>query len=122
MVAKNFSLDKDGKIKAVSGEIGGFELNTDSFKKNISGIYDYNTFDAINCLGLYLNTLSKSNTFVKTLDTNNDGTVDLLDATKITNIINGKTENTKQVSGTFLINSNNPKHCISVLDDEKNVL
>ena len=39
-----------------------------------------------------------------------------------TNIINGKTENTKQVSGTFLINSNNPKHCISVLDDEKNVV
>lgn len=122
MVAKNFSLDKDGKIKAVSGEIGGFELNTDSFKKDISGIYDYNTFDAINCLGVYLNTLSKSSTFVKTLDTNNDGTVDLFDATKITNIINGKTENTKQVSGTFLINSNNPKHCISVLDDEKNVV
>jgi hypothetical protein len=129
----NFKVDKNGNMKAVDGEfegkitstegeIGGFDINTNTFEKDINGIYQYDMFDAIACLGVYLGTLSNSKTALKILDANNDKKIDLFDATLIQNIINKTQGNTKTASGKFVINSNNPKYCAYVIDDENNIV
>ena len=119
----NFSVDKNGKITATAGEIGGFITNNDSFSKNVFGLYNYNNFDST-MLGMYIvnRRVSLNDNLVNVLDVDSDGEVSSVDYVKIKNIINGTSENTKEVSATFEINSNNPKDCVVVKDENGNIV
>ena len=108
----NFDLNADGNITAKSGNIGGFALDSTSFNKNLSGKYNYTLEDAILCLNVYLEYLQDNTGLDYILDYNNDGDIDLTDATKINNIIRGTEQNTRDFAGKFEINSNDLKDCL----------
>lgn len=112
-----FTLDETGHIDATSGEIGGFELTEKNFNKNIYGLYDFNRFDC-NLLKLIISTyLSTTNNALALYDVNDSGTLSAGDFSKIKAIITGIVENDKYVSGKFVINSDNPKNCVQILDN-----
>lgn len=111
-----FKVDEEGKITGTSGEIGGFNMNEESFLKNVSGIYDYNQFDTILTAMIILNRISEDNNLSYILDVNDDGKITSVDYMSIKNIINGITENQKEIVGKFEINSKNPKDCITIKD------
>ncbi len=113
----NFSLDENGKITATAGKIGGFNLSSSEFTGNLSGIYDYNLFDLMFVVGLSVEFFTIPYNLTNILDVNGDGQADMLDASAIQNIIQGTKTNSKNVSGTFKINSRDPKNCISIEKD-----
>lgn len=109
-----FDLDADGKITATAGEIGGFDMNSQSFSKKLTGIYDYNQFDIILTAMSILNRISIDNNLTDVLDVNNDNNITAVDYATIKKIINDETKNTKTLNGYFEINSSDPKNCISI--------
>ena len=111
-----FELTEDGRIVAKSGNIGGFELNPTSFSKNISGLYDYNDFDCLIVPSYVMGKLDLDANMSNLLDYNDNGEVSVQDYVLIRNVILGNRENTKQVTGTYEINSNDPKRCVIVKD------
>ena len=110
----NFTLDADGKITATAGDIAGFEMTNTKFNKALSGIYDYSIYDCLLCLDTYLGNMNIDNGTKTILDADNDGDLSLLDATIILNTVNGTHQKDKQVTGTFSINSDNPKNCLVI--------
>ena len=90
----NFSVSKEGHMRATSGEIGGFNMDSTKFYNNIEGIYDYS----------------------------GDGNINSLDSLKIAKILQGIDENTKVINGRVEINSDNPKNCFSVVDNNNNII
>lgn len=112
--ADKFTLDKDGKVTATGGVIGGFTLEDKKFLTNINGIYNYNKYDARNAIAMYLKNINLSSVFSNLYDANGDGDVDLLDAQKMILIALGQQASSKTVSGTFEINSKDPKNCIVI--------
>ena len=117
-----FKVDETGKIIATSCEIGGFNTNDKSFSKNVSGIYDYNLFDTNLIASYIMDELPLDNNLENILDADNNGVVNPVDYAKIKDIIDGKTTNTKNVEGSFEINSTNPKNCISIKDKNNNIV
>ena len=117
-----FELTEEGKIIAISGKIGGFELKTEKFSGNLNGVYSFDLQDV--CLLLnYLNDNTSLTSELKNIyDVNNDGTLDILDVVTMLNILKGKTENTKNVKGTIVFNSKDPKNAISIKDQYGNIL
>ncbi|MCI8397777.1 MAG: tail fiber domain-containing protein [Clostridia bacterium] len=112
----NFSVDKNGKvtcsdITATGGKIGGFTLGTTQFSVNINGIYNYNIFDARMIIASLLGYISNDNNL---FDVNEDGQVNIKDSQKIVQVTQGTGSFTKKISGTFQINSTDPKNCITV--------
>lgn len=120
--ATNFSVDKNGKITASDGTIGGFSLGQTKFSSDFSGIYNYDTYDLRTSMSTIMNWLYLTDSIKTICDANNDGKVSAADYTKIKNILNGITTNTKNINGTLIINSQDPKHCISILQDGNRVL
>lgn len=112
--ADKFTLDKDGKITATGGVIGGFTLGKEEFSANVNGIYNYNKYDARNTIAMYLGDINLSSVFSNLYDANGDGEVDLLDAQRMIMIALGQLTSSKTVSGTFEINSKDPKNCIVI--------
>lgn len=111
-----FTLDENGHIEATSGDIGGFELTETNFNNNLYGLYDFTRFDC-NLLKLIIATyLSTTDNALALYDVNDTGTLSAGDFSKIKSIITGVIENDKYVSGRFVINSDNPKNCVQVLD------
>ncbi len=110
----NFSIDANGKITATAGTIGGFSLGSSEFTGNLSGIYNYDVFDVMNIIGLSVEFFDIPYNLTNILDVNGDSQVTAADATEILKILNGTKTNTKNVSGTFKINSKDPKNCISI--------
>ena len=110
----NFSVDKNGNITAKGGTIGGFTLETNKFNTTINGVYDFNVFDAKLALisSVYGINLSTNLFDLYNMDGNNE--IDVVDAGEILRIALGKKNNTKKTTGTFEINTNNPKNFISV--------
>ena len=110
----NFSVDKNGNITATGGKIGGFTLGANKFSTTINGIYDFNVFDAKFALisSTYGISLSTNLFNLYNMDGNNE--IDVFDAGDILDIALGKKANTKKTTGTFEINTNNPKNFISV--------
>lgn len=117
-----FELTEEGKIVAISGKIGGFELETEKFSGNLNGVYSFDLQDV--CLLLnYLNDNTSLTSELKNIyDVNNDGTLDILDVVTMLNILKGKTENTKNVKGTIVFNSKDPKNAISIKDQYGNII
>ena len=117
-----FAVTTQGALTATSGTIGGFTLASTSFSKSISGIYNYNLFDKILVAMDIMNRVTLDAGMINVLDANDSGTITASDYTKISNIINGTTTNTKSVNGTFEINSNNTKNCVNIKDNYGNLV
>lgn len=113
----NFSVSKEGHMRATSGEIGGFNLDAIQFYNNISGKYDYTDFDSSSIKAFVLGVLGLSYAPYNIYDYNEDGVINGLDALKIAKIIGGIDENTKIITGKVEINSDNPKNCMVVYDN-----
>lgn len=113
----NFSVDKNGNIVAKSGTIGGFTLGATTFTTTINGLYNYNIYDVANSAAIYFGNISNTSITSTLYDIDNDGSVDIMDAQAMLDIINNKKTNTKQISGTFQINTNNPKNFISIKNE-----
>lgn len=112
--SNNFKLTKEGKITATEGIIGGFSLGTKQFTGNLNGIYDYNSFDLRTAMCIVLDCLYPSSTLRNIYDYDDDGTINSADFLKIQKILMGVNSNTKKISGTLKINSEDPKNCISI--------
>ena len=114
-----FELTEDGRIIATSGNIGGFELSSTSFSKNINGLYDYNLFDALVVICAHMNfiNLTSDRTTFKIVDYDDDQDISARDALLISRIVAGKTINTKNVQGTVTIDSSHPKNCFSIKNE-----
>lgn len=109
-----FKLTKEGNITATGGKIGGFTLNDTTFSSTINGTYNYNRYDVRNAMCAYLEYISTTSTISSIYEVNGDGEVDVFDTQKILKIINGTETNNKKITGTFQINSQNPKNFISI--------
>lgn len=113
----NFNLNADGKITATAGKVGGFEMDNQSFSKELNGIYNYNYFDTILTAIAILKRISIDSNLSEVLDVNNDNNITAVDYSVIKNIIKGESENNKFLKGLFEINSSDPKNCISIKDE-----
>ena len=122
ITSDNFKLSKEGKITATAGDIGGFEMDSTSFSKDISGLYNYDNFDSNIVASIVMDSVYLDSNIEKILDSNNDNAVNSADYANIRNIISGKTKNIKTASGRFEINSNDPKYCVSVKDEYDNIV
>ena len=115
-----FTLDKNGKITATSGKIGGFTLDTTSFTGSLKGYYNYDVYDIQKLLAqCRYGDIDFPYCIRDLLDVVEDGNLNLVDASKMVDIINGKKDSDKYVTGTFKINSQNPKDCISILNGKE---
>ena len=110
----NFSVDKNGNITATGGKIGGFTLGANKFSTTINGTYDFNVFDAKFALAVSTYELSLLSSMYNLYNINGDSEIDAFDAQQILKIALGQQTNTKKTTGTFEINTNNPKNFISV--------
>ena len=118
----NFKVTKDGKITAVSGDIGGFGLGETSFKSNLNGLYGYTYYDAILIKYQIMENVHLNNAIQEILDANSDNKFTSTDLYVILNIIKGTIQNTKRVEGTVEINSNDPKNCFKVSKDGEDIV
>lgn len=117
-----FSLSEDGNITATGGDIGGFVLNSNSFNKNIEGLYNYEGYDLVIASLYQLGQIDLNSNMFNILDANNDGYLDSGDTFLIRKIILGLSENTKVAQGTFEINSSDTKNCLVVKDSTGDIV
>ena len=115
--SNNFKLDKDGKITATSGTIGGFTLSSSEFTGNLNGIYKYDDYDLRVVKNIIIGSMEASSELINIFDANSDGNISSADYVRIKNIISGTATNTKNIAGTVIINSKSPKDCISILQN-----
>lgn len=115
----NFKLNSAGNITATGGDIGGFTLDNVSFKKQLSGLYNYNNFDLLIACGLVMDWFKQEPIIYDLEDYDNSGTVQSVDFVKIKQVLLGTLTNTKTANGNFEINSNDSKNCISIKKDNK---
>ncbi len=109
----NFKLDASGNITATGGTIGGFTLGQTEFIGNLSGTYAYNIYDLRAAMAMVMEWLEKPSLF-DIYDVDGNGKIDSMDFSRIIRIMNGTETNTKNITGTFKINSKDPKNCITV--------
>lgn len=117
-----FTLDETGHIEATSGDIGGFQLTSANFNNNINGLYDYSYYDLNIIKGFIFSYLVANAYNVSIYDLTGDSNIQLGDYSKMKAIINGTVENEKVLTGKFVINSDNPKNCVQVLDNNNNAV
>lgn len=117
-----FKLDENGYITATGGDIGGFVLNSNSFSKEIEGLYNYEGYDLVIASLYQLGQIDLNSNMFNILDANNDGYLDSGDTFLIRKIILGLSENTKVAQGTFEINSSDTKNCLVVKDSTGDIV
>lgn len=115
----NFNLDADGTMTATAGNIGGYKLSNNNLSAFIKPNYNYTSIDPQTILDYYLGTITLTDEEKKCLDYNNDGVVDMFDATAILNLVNNSI--TKDNPGQFLINANDAYYNIAILDGNGNI-
>ena len=103
-------------INQTSGKIS-LSSNRLEVNSNNNGIYDYNNFDLRIVQAIIMGWITVSSAISDILDANKSGSITSSDFTTIKNIISGSTTNTKSVSGTFKIDTEKPKNCISIIKD-----
>ena len=118
----NFKVNKNGRVTATSGEIGGFNMDSTKFYNNIAGIYDYTKYDLATVKSFILDYIGKDMDTNSPYDYSGDGNINSLDSLKISKILQGIDENTKVINGKVEINSDNPKNCFSVVDNNNNII
>jgi len=77
-------------------------------------VYDFNIYDAANVVGIVQGLVNSTSIMSSLYDLDGNGSIDSFDALDIVDIINNKKTNVKKISGTFDINTNNPKNFISI--------
>ncbi len=120
--SKDFSVSKEGHMRATSGEIGGFNMDSTKFYNNIEGIYDYTKYDLSTVKSFIYDYISRSLDMNTPYDYSGNGSINSLDALQISRVLQGIDENTKIIKGRVEINSKNPKNCLNVLDEYGNVV
>ena len=83
----NFSVDKTGKVKATSGEIGGFDMTADSFSSKIYSEYDFTEEDLIKIRNYMMETGTLTEDELALYDVYKDGVVDARDYMLISHYI-----------------------------------
>lgn len=110
----NFSVDENGNITAKGGTIGGFTLSANAFEGEFSGIYKYSAYDLKTTQSIIMGYIYQNSSLLDLCDINDNGTVQSSDYVLIKNIVEGSGTNTKSVSGTISINSNDPKNNLTI--------
>lgn len=123
ITANRFKLDstyskisENGEAEFESGTIAGFNMNRNGLSKDFNGIYDYSLLDAYVAFTYILQIIQLNDSVFNTYDVSNDGQIRINDVTIIQAIARGERVNTKTVSGTLKINSNNPKYNLQIVD------
>lgn len=117
-----FKVSETGEITATAGTIGGFTLGTSKFTSDFSGIYNYNDYDLMLLKAYIMGDVALSSATLDLLDANDDDTYNSQDFMRIKKIIEGTLTNTKTVSGTLTINSNNPRNNIVIKKDSTTIV
>lgn len=113
----NSSMTTDGKISTKAGDISGFIIENDKLKKSFNALYNYSNFDIIIAAAAVMNWVNIPYSQRNIWDVDNSGNINSADFLAIRQIINRTRENTKNVSGNIMINSNDPKNCLVVEKD-----
>jgi len=116
--SNNFSVDKNGKITATAGDIGGFNMDNVKFFKAMNGNYDYSIYDYFLTYAYIQNYVNVSSGVYSIIDANNDGQVKLQDLILIQNKLLNGTPIDKVMGGRVEINSSDPKNCLSVYSND----
>lgn len=103
----NFNVDKDGKIIATAGDIGGFSLSNTSFSTHIKDKYTYTEDDKIR-ISEIINGAEPTEEEKEKYDINEDGKIDRNDLLIILRKINGY----ESTEGEFKLLSNDPRYSI----------
>lgn len=117
-----FELTADGRIKAVSGNIGGFEMNNGGFVSNVSGLYKFNWNDVFYLLEYLRGDISLPSEFQTIYDMNNSGTLTSEDIIYISNILWGRIQNNKQVTGIVEFNANDVNNPFAIKNSSGKVV
>ena len=120
--SNNFSVNENGEITATAGEIGGFNMNSTQFKSNINGLYNFNIFDVGLIAMKIMDRIYLDSHMTNVLDIDENGSVGIIDYQRAKKIISGELQNTKVLQGTFEINSQDSKNCISIKDNYGNIV
>ena len=117
-----FTLDETGHIDATSGEIGGFNMTETNFNNNIDGIFYYTNEDC-NAVKIYVqNLMTETQNIIDLFDFDDSGTLNSTDYVRMRTTLQGETDYYKQVKGKVNINSNNPKNCFQILNENGKII
>ena len=125
--------DRSGiKLNADSIDLSGYTSINKSFVINeegqmfvdnkVYGLYDYNLFDANICFAAIKGFIQLTNSLFNVLDANNRNEVTLAELARIYNVARGNVQNIHSVKCKFEINSNNPKNCVLIKDENDNII
>ena len=103
-----------GTINSSSGNIGGFTLSSNSLSGSLSGLYDYDYFDLASVRGYIMGWIGGDSILKNIWDYDNSSSVTSTDYVNILNTIKGTLQNTKTMTGSFIINTTDPKRCIRI--------
>ena len=106
----NFNVDKDGRITATAGDIGGFSLNDTSFYTHIQDNYTYATNDLERLKEILQGSEPTTDELLK-YDVNDDGKIDSSDVL----IIQRKIFGYESTEGDFYLYSNNPRYFMQAI-------
>lgn len=113
----NFSVSKEGHMRATSGEIGGFDLGVDRFSVEASKMFSYTQSDLTRIQQIILGTIIPTNEDYEKYDLNNNHLIDGQDSLRISKIVNGHLSPVQICK--YFINSNDPARCISIKDENE---
>lgn len=114
----NFKLTKEGKVTSTSGEIGGFKITSNSLSTSGSKKYTYKVADAEKVVRAITGAETLTDEEIIKYDINQDGEINIVDATLILNTINGTTSEVPTFSGKFEINNNSLSEFIKIYNNE----
>lgn len=111
---ENYSLNENGFMKAIAGEIAGFNMSENSFSKDISTTYKITSDDVVLALA-YLNDLcTLPQELINLYDVNKDGTLNVVDVISLINAANGNLDYSPLISGKIKIDSVNAKKSVLI--------
>ncbi len=117
----NFQLDENGRITAISGSVGGFELSRKNFHKDISGNYEFTADDIVLACSAMKDYCTLPNEIFDLYDYNADGSLNMSDIIGLVNTIKGTTSYVKKIAGSVEINSDDMKNTM-LLKNNTNTL
>ena len=116
----NFKVTKDGKITAVSGDIGGFSLGTNTFTTNLASEkmakYTYNSSDITRIRNIIMGSVTPTANDYAKYDFDNSGYITIRDWAIVIQIVNG----TQTGKATFTLNTKASENAILLKDNDGN--
>ncbi|MBQ9023819.1 MAG: tail fiber domain-containing protein [Bacilli bacterium] len=115
--SENFGVSEEGRIRATSGEIGGFNLESDKFDSMSSKTFNYTQEDLTRIQQIILGNIIATDEDYEKYDLNNNHLIDGQDSLRISKIVNGRLSPTQVCK--YIINSQDPVRCISIKDENE---